>query len=139
MSAPANGVTIVWDMLKSNTNLTAIVPAASIRSGDTPIDAALPAISITEVQANEHLNIPMDSANFLATSHVRVRVQVKTYAAQKSILDLARKALPNTHGTVHGFTVDSILPDLTGPDEYDADAVIYSQTKDFIIKFAVAN
>lgn len=130
-----SGVAIAWYLLKTNANLVAVVAAEKIHSGETPLNEVLPAISVTEVTDQEYNDIPMNSTYVLARERVRVQVQAKSYPDQKSILNLARKALPNTSGSVNGFTVDSILPDATGPDDYDADAVIYSQTKDFIIKY----
>jgi len=138
-----SGVAITRYLLANNANLVAAVAAANIKAGTIPLNSVLPALGINEATGEAHNNIPMNSDKVLITERVRVRVNAKDsatasgYKTQKTILELVRKALPNTHGTVNGHEVDSILPDTTGPDEYDADAAIYSQTRDFIVKFAV--
>jgi hypothetical protein len=66
---------------------------------------------------------------------VQVTVQAKSYTDQKSLLELVRKACPNMHTTVNGIVVDSILPEIAGPDLRDDDLVIFMQSRDFIVKF----
>jgi hypothetical protein len=139
-----NGVAIVRYLLSTNSNLIAAVPAAKIKAGTLPIDIVLPAISVTQIFGSEHTDVAMNSANVLATNRVQVTVLAEDngtqsgYALKKSILALVRKACPNTHGTVNGFTVDSILPDIVGPDIDIGDPMIYTQSRDFIVRFSEA-
>ena len=132
-----SGVAIVRYLLANNANLVAAVPASRIKAGVLPLDIALPAISVSEVSGEEHNNVAMDFDTTLITSRAEVLVKATTYPSKKSILELVRKALPNTSGTVHGFVVDSIIPEATGPDDDDADLTIYTQGKKFAVRFRV--
>jgi len=60
----------------------------------------------------------------------------KTYKAQKTLLQLVRKACNNVHGIVNNIEVDSIVPAGAGPDQFDSDATIYTQTRSFAVKFS---
>lgn len=130
-----SGVAIVRYLLASNANLIAQVPAAKILGGAIPLGTALPAIAVTEVSGVPRLTVAMNETKRLITERVQVTVETKTYAAQKSILLLVLAALPLSRGTVNGFDCDSVLPDIESPDFFDADAVIYAQTVDFIVRF----
>jgi hypothetical protein len=133
-----SGAEIIWFLLASNSGLLAAVPKARIKSGVLPLDTVLPAISVQVISGSEHNNVPMNSAFVLMTNRVQVSVLAKTYADQKSILDLVRSACPNTHGDVNGAAVDSILPDTIGPDLFDAEETVYMQSRDFIVKYSQA-
>ncbi len=130
-----NDVVAIRYLLSQNTALLAVVPAAKIMAGALPLGIVLPAIAVNHISTTERNNVEMKSAKVLATSRVQVTVQAKSYAEQKSILELVRKACPNTHATVNGVQVDSILPDIAGPDMRNDDLGIYMQSRDFIIKF----
>jgi len=52
-------------------------------------------------------------------------------ALMKAILN----ACPNQHGTINGVIVDSILPDIEGPDLPIVDAGILTRSRDFIVKY----
>lgn len=132
-----SGVAIARYLLANDASLTAQVPAARIMAGILPLNITPPAISVTEDSAEEHNNVAMDFDTTLRKSRVSVRVLAATYPSQKTILELARLALPNTNGTVNGITVDSIVPDASGPDEFDPDLAIYSQDKIFVVNFRV--
>jgi hypothetical protein len=131
-----SAVAAIRYLLANDATLVAQVAATKIMAGPIPINTVLPAISVQEISQIPHNDVGMNSTSVLSTSRVQVTVLAKTYATQKSILELVRKACPNTHGTVNGVAVDSILPDSAGPDLYDADAVIYMQSRDFIVKVA---
>lgn len=131
-----SGVAIAWYLLKTNSALTNVVPAARIYSGVIPLNATLPAIGLTQISGVQHNNVGMNSALYLVADRVQVSVLSKTYPLQKSILELVRDALPNTHGTVNGFACDSIIPDTEGPDLFDSELAIYEQSQDFFVRFA---
>lgn len=122
-------------LLANNAPLIARVPAAKIAAGAIPIGTVLPAVAINHIDTIERLSVDMAGTKIMATARVQVTVQAKTYIDQKQILELVRRALPNTRGTVNGVEVDSILPDGSGPDLRDDDAGIYMQSRDFIVKF----
>lgn len=133
-----SGAAIVGTLLRANSNLIAVVPAAKIFNGVIPIATVLPALSIIEVDAVETRSVRMAVDEVLTRSRVQVTVQAKAYATQKQVLELVRKALPHTRGTVGSYWVDSILPDSAGPDMQEVDAGIYMQSRDFLVTFAAA-
>jgi hypothetical protein len=130
-----SGVIAIRYLLAHNATLIAVVPVSKIMAGVIPIETALPAIAINHISTIERNSVAMNSTNVMATERVQVTVQTKSYAEQKSILELVRKACPNTHALVNGVQVDSILPDIAGPDLRDDDMGIFIQTRDFIVKF----
>lgn len=138
-----SGSSIVGTLLRANSALIAQVPVGRIINGVIPIGTTLPAISITEVSAVETRTVAMTERP-LTTSRVQVTVQTKNtattsgYAQQKQILELVRKALPHTRGTVGSYSVDSILPDSAGPDMQEVDAGFYMQSRDVLVTFAAA-
>lgn len=133
-----SAVKVVWYLLSTNATLTATVPVARIQSGPLPLNTTLPAISIEEVSALDRRTVSMLTSDVLISSRVQVMVHAKTYPQKKGILELVRKALPNTSGTVNGVDVDSILPDATSPDLDDIAAGIYEQAKDFFVRYRVS-
>jgi hypothetical protein len=130
-----SGVIAIRSLLANNTAVLAVVPATKIMAGVIPLDTVLPAIGISHISTTERNTVAMDTAQVMATERVQVTVQAKSYADQKSILELVRKACPNTHGTVNGIEVDSILPEIAGPDLRDDELLIFVQSRDFIVKF----
>jgi hypothetical protein len=132
-----SGVAAIRYLLANSAVLIAVVPASKIMAGTIPLNTELPAIGVQEISVTDRNTVDMASASVMHTSRVQVSVLSKTYTTQKSILELVRKACPNTNGTLNGVVVDSILPDSAGPDIFDADAVIYSQSRDFIVKYTV--
>ena len=130
-----SGVIAIRSLLANNVAVLAVVPASKIMAGVIPIDTVLPAIGISHISTVERNTVAMDAAQVMATERVQVTVEAKSYADQKSILELVRKAGPNTHGTVNGIAVDSILPEIAGPDLRDDDLLIFVQSRDFIVKF----
>jgi hypothetical protein len=130
-----SGVAVIRYLLANNATLTAQVDASNIMAGTVPINTVLPAIGLQEISMVERKNVAMNGASVMITSRVQVTVMAKTYAAQKSILELVRKACPNSSGSINGVAVDSIITDGAGPDFEDTDATIYMQSRDFIVNF----
>lgn len=138
-----SGVAVAWYLLKTNAPLIAVVPAARIKAGELALNTELPAISITEISSIPRLTIAMDETPRLFTDRVQVSWLVKAsdsypsgldYPGKKAIALLVLAALPNQHGTVNGITVDSILPDNSGPDIF-SDAGFVQESRDFIVKW----
>ena len=130
-----SGVIAIRSLLANNAAVLAVVPASKIMAGVIPIDTVLPAIGISHISTVERNTVAMDAAQVMATERVQVTVEAWGYADQKSILELVRKACPNTDGTVNGIAADSILPEIAGPDLRDDDLLIFVQSRDFIVKF----
>lgn len=130
-----SAVRAVRYLLANNANLIAVVPATKIMAGVIPLNTVLPAISVSEISSIENTTVAMVPT--LMTSRVQVTVMAKTYATQKSILELVRLALPVSRGTVDTIAVDSIIPEGAGPDLRDDDAGIFIQSRDFIVRFTI--
>lgn len=129
-----SGVAILRYMLANNAPLTAIVSSNKIIAGVVPLNTALPAVSIRQISGQEYQTIKRGT-NQLVTERIQVTALASTYPSQKSILNLIRTALPATRGTVNGFVVDSITPDIDGPDLYNDNPIIYEQSIDFVVRF----
>lgn len=129
-----SGVAVIRYLLANNAPLIAVVASSKITAGVVPINTALPAISIRQISGQEQPLIKRGS-NMLVTDRVQVTVLASTYPQQKSIIELIRSALPPTRATVNSYAVDSITPDIDGPDLYDSDPVIYEQSVDYLVRF----
>ena len=130
-----SGVAIVRYLLANNTTLTAAVPSARIMAGVLPLNTLLPAISVLEIDGFPRLNVAMTGTQRQIVERVQVTVLTKDYPSKKTILALVRAALPLSRGTVNGISCDSVLPDLIGPDLDDPDTGIYSQSRDYMVRW----
>ena len=130
-----SGTAIIKSLFGANAALVAQVPATRIFVGDVPLNTTLPAISVKRISGTSFLPMAMNLATTFQTQRIQVTLLTKT-AAQDAIWALIRPALPNTRGTVSTFAVDSILPDIEGPDMFDQVAMIYQQSTDYMVKFA---
>lgn len=119
-------------LLANNATLTAQVPASRIVSGILPQGAALPAIAVTHVSTVRTQMVA--SASGVCISRVQVTIFAATYATQKSIMALIRAALPRSRGTVNGVAIESIIPDVEGPDFTD-ESGIYMGSIDFSVTY----
>lgn len=129
-----SGVAVVRYLLANNAGLTAVVSATKIMGGVLPINTELPAISIRQVSGIEYPIIKRGN-NMFVTERIQVSVLAATYPSQKSIIELVRDALPGTRGTVNSFIVDSITPDIDGPDLYSDNPQIFEQSVDYFVRF----
>lgn len=140
-----SGIAVVRYLLAHNAPLLAVVPASRIVAGDLDIKTALPAISIRQVSAIRRNTVSMSEAKTLVTERVQVSVLVKAYeqggadyAGLETALRLVRQACPHTHGTVNGVTVDSITPDLEGPDLPGDTDMILQRSQDMVVRWLEA-
>ena len=142
-----SGVAVIRYLLANNGPVIAVVPAARIQAGDLPLNTVMPAIAVTEVSSIPRLTIAMTEPNRLHTERVQVSVLFKGpqgtpsgagYPGVKGILALVLAACPNQKGTINGVAVDSILPDIEGPDLTDVATALYSGSRDFIVKWRSA-
>ena len=130
-----SGVAIVRYLLANDAALTAVVPASRIMAGVIPINMALPTISVMQISGVPHNMIGMASATRMFKDRVQVTVMCSDYPATKTIFNLIKAALPVSRGTVNGFTCDSILLDMQGPDFFDQETNIYMQSYDYIVNY----
>lgn len=128
-----SGVAIVCRLLLDNTDLTNVVSSDNIAGGMLPQKTALPAISIKTIDALRRVPVDASGTKRMVTERVQVTVLAKSYAEKKQILNLVRKALPISRGTVGGIKCDSVLPDVEGPDLDDVDDAIYEQSRDYMV------
>lgn len=131
-----SGVKVVRYLLANNAPLTAVVAAAKIAACPVPLNTTLPAIAVMQISGVQTNNVAMNSAAYQVRERIQITAYAETYPALKSILALARAALPLSHGTVAGVVVDSVLPDSDGPDLFDSDTETHEQSIDFIVKFS---
>lgn len=138
MSGPA----VIRHLLAASGAVTAIVPATKIILGDLSLNVILPAISVRGISGTPNLSIAMTEPNRLHTDRVQVSVLTKEgsgagtgYNGVRAVLALLLAACPNQRGTVNGISVDSILPDIEGPDLRDPESAIYQGSRDFIVKW----
>lgn len=145
-----SGVIVIRHLLATNAALIAALgagpPAASARimAGDLPLNVVLPAISIAQVSSMPRNTVKMNEKSVQHTDRVQVSVLVKAtqasppgsgYPGVRALLKLVLAACPHTHGIVNGIEVDSILPDIEGPDLSDDTVAFYSGSRDFIVRY----
>mgnify|MGYP000858884447 CR=1 FL=1 len=125
-------VKAVLYLLANNSTLNAQVPASRIFAGVIPQGTAAPAIAVTHVSTVRPQMV--NAASKLCVSRVQVTVMAASYATQKSVMALVRAALPRSRGSVNGVAVDSILPDIEGPDFTD-EAGLYMGSIDYRVTY----
>ena len=139
-----SGTAIIRYLLANHAGLTALVPATRIMAGILPIEGTMPAISVRQITGNQNNTLGMNEAAYLVTHRVQVTVFAKDvdgdtdysgYERVKTILAQVRAACPQTYGTTNGVDCDSIYPDTEGPDLYDPESLLYSQSQDFMVSF----
>jgi len=130
-----SGVIVIRALLVANSALIAQVPATHIMAGLIPLGSMLPAISLAQISGVVRPTLSMHEARTLCADRVQVTVMAKTYAQQKQLLALVCAACVNTHARINGIDCDSVIPDTTGPDIFDADLGIYFQSQDYKVTF----
>jgi hypothetical protein len=133
-----SGVAVIRSLLAANATLVAQVPVTRIFGGTVPLGTPVPAIGVSQVDGTLRKTVSMAEPKRLITDRVQVTVHTGAYDLQELLLELVRKACPNQHGTVNGVDLDSILPDLVGPDLYDTPTGLYEKSRDFIVKWRTA-
>lgn len=129
-----SGVAALRSRLAGNAALIAVVPAARIFSGVIPLKTTLPAIGLTQISGVEEPTVAMRQlGKQLRTDRVQVTIEAASYPSQKQILELVRAACGHFTGAVNGVDLLSIRPAGQGPDFYDADTQIYTQSCDFMV------
>lgn len=134
----SDGIALTRYVLSNDTRITNVIPSGRIIPGPVPQTIALPAISIIRIDGFPIRTVGMDYPITF-----RDRIQITTlahdYVTPKSMTKLFLSVL-----NVHAFNVvfdsglvycDTILPDIIGPDFYDHDTLIFSQSVDFFVKY----
>jgi len=137
-----SGVAVIRYLLANAGAVTAVVPAARIMTGDLPLKTPMPAIAITQIDSIPLNAIRTNETPKLHTDRVQVTVFRKAlpddagYPGLKSLLNLVLAACPSQRGSVNGIAVDSIQPDLEGPDLPIPEMSLFTRSRDFLVKFS---
>lgn len=130
-----SGTAVIHYLLENYSAVTTLVPADDIHDGLVQEGDPLPAIGIETIGARPRLDIPMAAPGRMITERVRVHVMDTAKANVKTVMHLLMAACPNQRSTVNTIVVDSILPDLQGPEFFNPKARIYTESMDFIVKW----
>jgi hypothetical protein len=139
-----SGVSVIRYLLANAAAVTAIVPATRIMAGDLPLNTTLPAIAVTQIVSVPYNTIRINEGLKVHTERVQVSVLCKGpqtaspgtgYPGVKALLKLVLAACPSQRGTVNSIAVDSIIPDLEGPDLSDDATALFSQSRDFLVRW----
>lgn len=129
-----SGTAIINYMLSNDGGIIPAMPELNVISGTVPLNTQLPVISIRQISGLEYKTIKR-IGDQLVTDRVQVSVLASTYYQQKEIIELVRSALVPTRGNVGIYMVDSITPDIDGPDLYSENPVTYEQSIDYMVRF----
>lgn len=145
-----SGVAVIRYLLATNAPLIAVVPAARIMGGSLPIKTVRPAISVFQISSVPRITVSMGETKRHHLDRVQVSVlgaaqqalasgqagpQGTAYPGLRAILALVFAACPHTRGVVNGINVDSILPDIEGPDLSDDVIDLNEASRDFLVRW----
>lgn len=132
-----SGVAVIRHLLANNAAVLAVVPATQIMAGVLPLNTPLPAISVMEISGTPDNRIKINETGKQHTERVQVTwlFSGTGYPGFKALGALILAACPSQRGTVNGVSVDSIIPQPTGPDIYDDERILYAQSRDFMVKW----
>lgn len=119
-------------LLANYAPLTAVVRVTDIMAGPVLQGIAPPAISVKLVSRVDLQNVGGPSGFY--TSRVQVTVMAATYPSLRQVMGLVRSALPRSRGTVNGVHIDSVVPDVEGPDFADEENGIFFASFDFMVR-----
>lgn len=134
-------------LLANSAGVTAVFPAAQIVAGaeGLALNSPLPGIEIRLISGSPRNNLSMRVPGRLHTDRIQVSWLFKGRRANPTGAGspgvdhadaLVLAALPYTRGTVAGVDVDSIIPDVRGPNMPADDAAgIYQGSRDFIVRW----
>lgn len=139
-----SSVAVIRSLLAASTAVTNVIPATKILAGDIQINTVMPAISVKQISGVSRNTVGMNGSKVMHTDRVQVSYLFKGpqgtpagagYPGVKAMGRLVLTACANTHGTINGVDVDSILPVAEGPDLSDMETALYSQSRDFVVKW----
>lgn len=139
-----SGVAVLRYLLANNAPVLAVCPATRIMAGDLPLNTVMPAIAVMQISSVPLNTIRINESPKMHTERVQVSVLFKgpqgTPAGAgvpgvKALLKLVLAACPSQRGTVNGIAVDSITPDIEGPDLSDDATALCSQSRDFLVRW----
>ena len=135
-----SGVAVIRYLLANNSPVVAVIPAARIMAGDLPLNIVLPAISVTQISSVPYNLMNVNEAKKMHTDRVQVSWLFKGpqgspsgtgYPGVAAMDALVLAACQSQRGTVNGVVVDSIVPDIAGPDLTDDAIDEHRRSRDF--------
>ncbi len=142
-----SGVFAIREKLAAYAPLIAIVPAARIKCGELPLNTAVPAISVMQVSSMPRHTVRLSGSKVMHTDLVQVTVLVAGqqtaaagtgYLGLRAVLKLVLAACSHQRAIINTVSVDSILPDIEGPDFPMQDPALLSGSRDFVVKWCSA-
>lgn len=146
-----SGVYVIRYLLANNAPVLAALgagpPAAAARimTGDFPVGTVMPAISVNQIDSIPFNLLKINDTPKLHTDRVQVSVVFKGpqgspvgtgYPGVRALLKLVLAACPSQRGVVNNIQVDSIVPDIEGPDLQDDATALYSGSRDFLVRWS---
>jgi hypothetical protein len=131
-----SGSAIIRYLLKTNTALIAVVPAARIKVGNIRQGDQLPAISVKKISGDPENTLAMAGTPYLVSHRIQVSLALKHGVDSGDVWALIRAALtPKPASPVNGFNVGAILPDSEGPELEDRQAQTDTSSADYMVWF----
>lgn len=139
-----SGVAVIRYLLANHAGVQAVIPASRIMAGVLPLNTAMPALAVSQISSVPFNLLRTNEPNKMHSDRVQVTALFKDptgtpagtgYPGLKAMLKLVLAACPSQRGTVNSVQVDSIVPDIEGPDFYNDVAQLHSCSRDFIVKW----
>ena len=137
------GTAVVWYLLANAAAVTAVVPSTQIMEGDVPVNTPMPAIGVKQISSVPYNLIKTNTTPKVHTDRVQVTAfrgaspGDSGYPGLKSLLTLILAALSSRYGSVNGINVQSITPDVEGPDLSIEPEGIVSRSRDFLVRWSI--
>lgn len=127
------GVTIIGDMLRADTPLTAVVPVPRIKAGALPDGVELAALLVRRVSGIDHKRLKRGAVKRWV-DRVSVTVRAASYRDQSAVIALVVACCADRVGDFSGAQRVSVLcagtgPDMRGPGDS------FEQTTDFRVSY----
>lgn len=123
---------VAYTLLAASATLTALV-STRIYPSELPQGVALPAVVYRTISGVEPGQIDAAATARVVQTRIQVTALASSYAACKDVVEACRAALLYQYGTVASVPVISIIRDLIGPDDFDAELEVFAQSIDVII------
>lgn len=140
-----SGVIVIRHLLANSAAVLAIVPSSRIIAGPVPLATVLPALSITQIDSlSPFRTVRVNEANRVHSDRVQVSglfygakatVPGTGYLGLYQLMKLVLPACPSQRATINSIVVDSIVPDIEGPDLYDEETDLHSKSRDFFVRW----
>jgi len=120
---------IIYNLLSTNSDLLAVIPASRMFFGSIPQNASLPALTYSLISENEITSQAMTTIKL--RSRVQITIATKDYKVTQEIRQLVKFACNHRQGVFNGIYTDSVIADGVGADFRDDELRVYYTTIDF--------